>query len=174
MTQSTTPVFCANHPGVETTLRCNHCEKPICPRCAVLTPTGYRCRECVRGQQKKFDTAEGMDFVTGFIVAGVLSLLGSFLISLAGGIGFIGWFLVVMAAPTAGAIIAEAVRRVIRRHRSRALFITIITAVVLGALPMVLLHVISFDLFGILFQGIYLFLVAPAVYYRLSGMQLFK
>jgi len=39
---------------------------------------------------------------------------------------------------------------------------------------MVLLHVITFDLFGILFQGIYLFLVAPAVYYRLSGMQLFK
>jgi hypothetical protein len=167
-------MFCANHPGVETTLRCNRCEKPICPKCAVLTPTGYRCKECVRGQQKKFDTAEGMDYVFGFIVGGLLSLLGSFLISLVGGIGFIGWFLVVMAAPTAGAIIAETVRRVIRRHRSKSLFITIIAAVVLGALPMVLLHVISFDLFGILFQGIYLFLVAPAVYYRLSGMQLFK
>jgi len=174
MTQSPTPMFCANHPGVETTLRCNRCEKPICPRCAVLTPTGYRCKECVRGQQKKFDTAEWNDFLFGFIVAGVLSLVGSFLISLVGGIGFIGWFLVVLAAPTTGTIIAEAVRRVIHRHRSRALFITIIAAVVLGALPMVLLHVISFDLFGILFQGIYLFLVAPAVYYRLSGMQLFK
>jgi len=174
MTQATTPLFCANHPGVETTLRCNRCEKPICPRCAVLTPTGYRCRECVRGQQKKFDTAEWLDYLTGFVVAGLLSLLGSFLISLVGGIGFIGWFLVVMAAPTAGAVIAEVVRRVIRRHRSRALFITIIAAVVLGALPMVLLHVITFDLFGILFQGIYLFLVAPTVYYRLSGMQLFK
>jgi hypothetical protein len=174
MTQATTPLFCANHPGVETTLRCNRCEKPICPRCAVLTPTGYRCRECVRGQQKKFDTAEWLDYLTGFVVAGLLSLLGSFLISLVGGIGFIGWFLVVMAAPTAGAVIAEVVRRVIRRHRSRALFVTIIAAVVLGALPMVLLHVITFDLFGILFQGIYLFLVAPAVYYRLSGMQLFK
>jgi hypothetical protein len=174
MIQIPTPMFCANHPGVETTLRCNRCEKPICPKCAVLTPTGYRCKECVRGQQKKFDTAEWMDYVFGSIVAGLLSLLGSFLISLVGGIGFIGWFLVVMAAPTAGAIIAETVRRVIRRHRSKALFITIITAVVLGALPMVLLHVITFDLFGILFQGIYLFLVAPTVYYRLSGLQLFK
>jgi len=174
MTQTPTLMFCANHPGVETTLRCNRCEKPICPKCAVLTPTGYRCKECVRGQLKKFDTAEWMDYLFGFIVAGVLSLLGSFLISLVGNIGFIGWFLVVMAAPTAGAVIAEAVRRVIRRHRSKALFFTIIAAVVLGALPMVLVHVLTFDLFGILFQGIYLFLVAPAVFYRLSGTPLFK
>jgi len=25
---------------------------PICSSCAVLTPTGYRCVECVRGQQR--------------------------------------------------------------------------------------------------------------------------
>jgi len=174
MTQPNSPVTCANHPGIETTLRCNRCEKPICPKCAVLTPTGYRCKECVRGQQKKFDTAEWSDYVFGFIVAGMLSLIGSLLISLVGGIGFIGWFLVVISAPTAGAIIAEAVRRVIRRRRARSLFITIIIAVVLGALPMVLIHVLSMNLFGILFQGIYLVLVAPAVYYRLSGIQLFK
>jgi nitrate reductase NapE component len=174
MTQPVTPLTCANHPGVETTLRCNRCEKPICPKCAVLTPTGYRCKECVRGQQKKFDTAEWYDYVFGSITAGLLSLLGSLLISLVGGIGFIGWFLVVISAPTAGAIIAEAVRWVIHRHRAKSLFITIILAVVLGALPMVLIHVLRLNLFGILFQGIYLVLVAPAVYYRLSGIQLFK
>jgi nitrate reductase NapE component len=174
MTLPSDSLTCANHPNVETTLRCNRCEKPICPKCAVLTPTGYRCKECVHGQKKKFDTAEWNDYVFGFIVAGLLSLIGSLLISLVGGIGFIGWFLVVISAPTAGAIIAEAVRRVIRRHRARSLFITIIIAVVLGALPMVLIHVLSLNLFGILFQGIYLVLVAPAVYYRLSGIQLFK
>jgi nitrate reductase NapE component len=174
MTQPAAPTTCANHPGVETTLRCNRCEKPICPSCAVLTPTGYRCKECVHGQKKKFDTAEWNDYVFGFIVAGLLSLIGSLLISLVGGIGFIGWFLVVISAPTAGAIIAEAVRRVTHRHRARSLFLTIIIAVVLGALPMVLIHVLSLNLFGILFQGIYLVLVAPAVYYRLSGIQLFK
>jgi nitrate reductase NapE component len=174
MTQHSAPITCANHPSVETTLRCNRCEKPICPKCAVLTPTGYRCKECVRGQKKQFDTAEWYDYVLGFIVAGLLSLIGSLLISLVGGIGFIGWFLVVISAPTAGAIIAEAVRRVIRRHRAKALFNTIIIGVVLGALPMVLVHILSLNLFGILFQGIYLVLVAPAVYYRLSGIQIFK
>ena len=174
MTQTIAPLICANHPGVETTLRCNRCEKPICPKCAISTPTGYRCKECVRNQQKKFDTAEWNDYVFGFLVAGVLSLVGSLLISLVGGIGFIGWFLVVISAPTAGAIIAETVRRVIRGHRAKSLFFTILIAVILGALPMVLIQLLRMNLFGILFQGIYLVLVAPAVYYRLSGIQLFK
>jgi len=174
MNQAAVPLYCANHPGTETTLRCNRCEKPICPRCAVLTPTGYRCKECVRGQMKKFDTSEWSDFVLGFVIAGLLSLLGSWLISLVGSIGFIGWFLVIAGAPTAGGIIAEGVRRVIRRHRSRGLFITIVVAVVLGCLPMILLKLLSMDLFGILFQGIYLVLVTPVVYYRLSGTRLFK
>ncbi len=40
---------CANHPERETGLRCNRCGKPICSQCAVQTPVGYRCRECVRG-----------------------------------------------------------------------------------------------------------------------------
>jgi hypothetical protein len=37
---------CANHPDVETNLRCGKCGKPICPACVVQTPVGIRCREC--------------------------------------------------------------------------------------------------------------------------------
>ena len=37
------PIFCVNHPRVETGLRCNRCDNPICVRCAKLTPVGYRC-----------------------------------------------------------------------------------------------------------------------------------
>jgi hypothetical protein len=39
-------------PDRETYLRCNRCERHICTSCAVLTPTGYRCKNCVRGAQK--------------------------------------------------------------------------------------------------------------------------
>lgn len=39
---------CAFHPGVETTLRCGRCERPICPRCVVHTPVGARCRQCAQ------------------------------------------------------------------------------------------------------------------------------
>ena len=51
-------------------LRCNRCERPICTECAVLTPTGYRCKECVRGQQKVFDTAKWFDYPLAIIVGG--------------------------------------------------------------------------------------------------------
>ncbi|MDP2976771.1 MAG: hypothetical protein Q8N45_11240 [Anaerolineales bacterium] len=174
MTENASPLYCANHPAVETTLRCNKCEKPICPKCAVRTPTGYRCKECVRGQLKLFDTAQWYDYLLGFVVAGCLSLVASGLISLIGGIGFIGWFLVIAGAPTAGVVIAEATLLVLRRRRSRALFITVLVAVILGALPVVLVRLLFFDIFGIAFQGIYLVLATPTVYYRLSGIQLFK
>jgi len=42
------------------TLRCNRCNKPITPEEAVLTPTGYRCRDCVNSQLKVFDTTKGL------------------------------------------------------------------------------------------------------------------
>jgi len=171
---SATPLYCANHPTIATTLRCNRCEKPICPKCAILTPTGYRCKECVRGQQKIFDTAQWYDYLLGFVVAGLRSLVASGLVIFVGGIGFIGWFLVIVGAPTAGVAIAEGTRFVLRRRRSRALFITVLVAVVLGALPVLLVRLLVLDFFGIAFQGIYLVLATPTVYYRLSGIQLFK
>jgi hypothetical protein len=174
MTTNVPILYCANHPGVETTLRCNRCEKPICPKCAVLTPTGYRCKECVRGQQKIFDTAQWYDYITGFVVAGLLSLIASQIIGLLGSIGFIGWILVVLAAPTAGVVISEGVRLVIRRRRSQSLFIVIVVAVILGALPSILTNILFFNLFPLIFQGIYLFLTVPTVYYRLSGIRLSK
>jgi hypothetical protein len=174
MTESTTPLYCTNHPTVATTLRCNHCEKPICTKCAILTPTGYRCKECVHGQQKIFDSAQWYDYLLGCAVAGLLSLAASGLTILIGGIGFIGWFLVIAGAPTAGIVIAEAVRYVTQHHRSRSLFISILAAVIMGALPFLLMRILVLDFFGIAFQGIYLVLVAPTVYYRLSGIQLIK
>ena len=40
------PVPCADHPDVETRLRCSRCGRPICPRCGVRTPVGMRCPDC--------------------------------------------------------------------------------------------------------------------------------
>ena len=147
MIEPTTPMYCANHPTVETSLRCNKCGKPICAKCAIRTPTGYRCKECVRGQLKIFDTAVWYDYLLGFLIAGVLGFLASLLASLVSRVGFIGWFLIIIGAPTAGIIIAEGVRLVIRKHRSRALFITIASAVIVGALPVILIPIDYFEPF---------------------------
>jgi hypothetical protein len=176
MTETTTEtLYCYVHPTRETALRCNNCNRPICAACAVRTPIGYRCRECVKGQQKAFDTSEWYDYLTGFFVAALLSGIASVLVTLVGGFGFFGWFLIAALAPTAGVTIAEGVRAVTRKRRSRALFITVAVGVVLGALFVILFQLLFFgNFFGTLFQVIYLVIAVPVVYSRLSGIQLFR
>ncbi len=174
MTETTETLYCYNHPTRETSLRCNNCNRPICASCAVRTPTGYRCKECVRERQKTFDTSAWYDYILGFIVAGFLSGVASFLVTMVGSIGYFGWFLIAAGAPTAGVIIAEGVRLITRKRRSRSLFITIAVAVVLGALPIIVLEIFIFDIYGLVFQVIYLILATPVVYTRLSGIQLFR
>lgn len=173
MTAPSAPVYCANHPGVETSLRCNHCNKPICARCAVRTPTGYRCQECVRGQQKIFDTAGWPDYLAGFLVGGFLSALASILVVLVGRItSFFAWIIIAAGAPTIGVGIAEALRFVTRKHRSRPLFVMILASILLGAAPMVIYLLRLHDFWSLLFEGLYLFIAVPVIYYRLSGIQL--
>lgn len=171
-------LYCANHPDRETTLRCNRCEKPICAKCAVLTPTGYRCRECVRGQQKVFSTAAWYDYPIAFVMAALLAYLGSRLVS------YVGFFTIFLA-PIAGVGIAEAIRLVIRRRRSKRLFQLTAAAAALGSFLPVLFLLLGFLLFysrsgsaglGILFpliwQVVYAFIVTSTVYYRLGGINI--
>jgi hypothetical protein len=118
--------------------------------------------------------------VIGFVVAGFLSGIASFLVSLIGNIGFFGWIIVIVGAPTAAGIIAEVLRAALRKHRSRSLFITVAGGFVLGAVPIILGKVLIYfavgyiDIFGIIFQVIYLAIATPIVYTRLSGIQLFR
>jgi hypothetical protein len=173
MTDSPPILYCANHPNVETSLRCNNCEKPICPKCAVLTPTGYRCKECVHNQQKIFDTAQWYDYPLAIVIGGVLAFIGSQVVS------YVGFFTIFLA-PIAGLIIAEAVRFVIRRRRSRNLFLATAIAVAVGSLPPLLTVILSsllgfgslFALLPLLWQGLYTFTVTSTVYYRLRGINI--
>lgn len=107
-------MVCANHPNRETTLRCNRCEKPICTKCAVLTPVGYRCPECVRGQQRVFDTARSADGLIAAVISAAAVGVAGFILSY---LGF--WSLIV--APVVGGGIAEVIRRAVGRRRSRRL-----------------------------------------------------
>ncbi len=173
MTETTAPV-CYVHPNRETSLRCNQCDRPICSSCAIRTPTGYRCKECVKGQQKKFDTAEWFDYLFGFSVAGILSLIASALTLFVSGFGFLMFFLIGIAASTVGAVIAEAARFVTRRHRSRRLYLTVMAGMILGAAPILIVGLVMFDIYTLIALGIYLVVAVPVMYYRLSGLQLFK
>ena len=159
----TETLYCANHPQTETMLRCNRCEKLICTKCAQLTATGYRCKECVRGQQKTFETAEVIDYPIAFFVALVLSWIGSLIAPRLS-------FFVIILAPIAGTIIAEAVRFSIRKRRANSLYLTAAAGALLGSLPGIIGKILVMDLFSILWYGIYTFTVTTTVFYRLKGL----
>jgi hypothetical protein len=174
---------CANHPTTPTQLRCNRCGKPICSKCAVRTPVGYRCRECVREQQQVFETASTIDYVITFgisVVAGLLALVG---LNLLGALPF-GAFIGLFLAPAAGGVIAEVVRRLIRGHRGRYLPTTAAIGAVIGALPFLAGGVISFlvtlrgpqgflgGAFGLLWPAAYTFLIVSTLYWRLRGIRI--
>jgi hypothetical protein len=173
MSDNPPTLYCANHPTVETSLRCNNCEKPICPKCAVLTPTGYRCKECMRSQQKVFDTAQWYDFPVAFVVAGGLAYLGSLIVSVVG-------FFTIFLAPVAGFVIAEAVRFAVRRRRSKQLFWVAAAAAALGSLPFLIIPIMGMllggsgfgSLLSLLWHGFYTFIITSTVYYRLRGINI--
>ena len=169
---------CANHPGRPTTLHCNRCEKPICTQCAVLTPVGYRCRECVRGQQTVFETATRWDLPLAFVVSAVcVGVATAFLNYLA------YWGLIV--APVVGGGIAEVVRWAVRRRRSRYLALAAAVGGGAGVIPLVVLRLGGLFLFsglgaravgvsalGLLWPLASGALLIGTLYYRLRGIRI--
>lgn len=145
-------LYCTVHPTVETSLRCNRCGRPMCTKCAVLTPVGYRCRECVRQQQDTYFNAQMLDYV----IAGAVALAISFFAVAI--IARLPFFLAFFASPAVGGVIGTAAWRLTGKRRGRYTAIVVGAAVVLGALPWLLLN-----LFAV---GIYLFMATGAAVAR--------
>jgi hypothetical protein len=168
---------CAIHPDRETTLRCNRCEKAICTECAVLTPVGYRCKECVREQQASFETALTVDL----ILAGIIPAFGvAIAIELLRFLGFWGLLL----APVAGGGLAELVLRTARGRRSQHLPVIAAAGGLVGMLPhafpvLATLLLTGFDLailgaigFSLLWPVLYGGLLIGSMVVRLRGIRL--
>ncbi len=172
-------VFCTNHPRVPTSLRCNRCGKPICARCAVRTPVGYRCRECVSQQQQVFETAVWYDYVLAVVLAAPLAgVAGALLLNLS--------YFVIFLAPVAGGVVAEVVRWAVRRRRGRYLPLAAASGFVLGCLPLFLFPLlVSFSglfnrggagagvgLFSLLWALAYTVIGASTLFARLRGISI--
>ncbi|MDX2163593.1 MAG: hypothetical protein SF162_19920 [bacterium] len=119
---------CAVHPERETGLRCNNCNRLMCVECAVRTPVGYRCRECVRGGQDKFFKANQADDVIAFAVCFGLSALAVGITSVLP-LGI--WLSLIVGLPV-GAGISEAALRATGRRRSRLMHWIAAAGVVTG------------------------------------------
>jgi hypothetical protein len=170
---------CVNHPDVETYLRCNKCGQPICPKCAVQTPVGYRCRSCISAQQKVFFADfRPIYYVVAALVALPLSLVAGVLIPMT------GWFTIFLG-PVVGTGIAEVSRWAIRRRRGKYVWLIVCGSIVVGGLLPVLgvvglaslLWIIGGmgdvsnlalgGLFGLLWPIVYVVTATGAAYWRL-------
>ncbi len=127
---------CTFHPKRETQLRCNRCEKPICIKCATHTPTGYRCQECIRSQQKIFVTTKWFDYIIAAIITAIVSFLGSLLTL------FLGFYTIFIAFG-AGYSAVWLVRKIIKNRRSPALKIVFSVTAFLGSLPPLIYWIVT-------------------------------
>jgi hypothetical protein len=175
MTESE-PLTCYLHPDRETLLRCNRCDRPICISCAVRTPTGYACKECIRGQQKKFDNAKTFDLVLAPIVAAIIAYGGSYLIS------FLSFF-TLLIAPLVGMFIAESTQRLTQKRRSALLVQLIFAGSIAGSIPLLMMRLVALAIgfqagsiglglvMGAIWQAAYAVMMVGAVRYRLMGIR---
>jgi MFS family permease len=128
MSESEGTLYCVNHPKVETWLRCNRCGNPICPKCAVQTPVGFRCKQCIKGQLAVFYSATPLDYVIAVVIGLVASTIAALII------GAVGLFFAFFLAPVAGGVIAEVVRWATGRRRGRWVWLVVSACIVVGAL----------------------------------------
>jgi membrane associated rhomboid family serine protease len=82
---------CYRHPGRETGVRCQRCERPICPDCMVPAPVGFQCVECVRQARARVTPGQSLRRVTG----------GPFVTYTLIGINVGVWLLGLLVAPSA-------------------------------------------------------------------------
>lgn len=124
------PLYCYRHPKNETYVRCGRCDQPICPKCAVQTPVGFKCRQCGLVKSATISSFSAQQLLLG---------LGA---SIGGGalIGFIGGqmgFFSILVGFFGGGIVAEAFVRVVGMKRgpimSLMLYGGMIAGIVAGA-----------------------------------------
>ena len=158
MSEIENTLTCTFHPKRETQLRCNRCEKPICIKCATRTPTGYRCPECIRSQQKIFITTKWFDQILAGLITAFISYLGS-RISL-----YLGFYTIFIALG-AGYLAILLVKKAINNRRSPMLKYVISGSALLGSLlPLVFSIIRDVLVYGFIFTGGIILMVWPLAY----------
>jgi hypothetical protein len=119
---------CYRHPDRETYVRCGRCDQPICPRCAMQGPVGFRCRQCGRPARDPLTAIPPAQLAIGFGVAA----LGGVVVALltGGGFGFFG----LLIAWFAGGIVADAVIRFVGFKRGPRMMAMLFGGLAAGAL----------------------------------------
>ena len=164
-------LVCYRHPNRTTALRCYNCGKPICSSCAVKTPVGYSCPDCIREKEEIFFNAELLDYVIAPLIGLVLSLIAGYLVvrfTLGG--SFFLFIIMLFVGGVVGRFIGQLSKRAIGRRRGRYLPHVMVAVLILGTavwlLPFLLAMIAGgfSGLFALLGPGIYLFAAGGAIF----------
>ncbi len=125
---------CYKHPNRQTVLRCNQCGRPICLDCALSTPTGYRCKECIKEQQRRFNNSIPRDYFFAGLIAVILGLAGSYFLIV---LRILSGIFALLLGPSIGMLVVKLVRAVTQKRRSSTLnHVTVIAAGIGAGLPL--------------------------------------
>ncbi len=117
---------CYRHPERETWVRCGRCDQPICVRCAMQGPVGFRCRQCGRPARDPLTSMRPSQLAIGLGV----SVIGGLAVGLVSTrIGFFG----LLIAWFAGGFIADAVLRFVGFKRGPKMVATLFGGILAGA-----------------------------------------
>lgn len=117
---------CYRHPDRETWVRCGRCDQPICTRCAMQGPVGFRCRQCGRPARDPLTSMRPSQLAIGLGI----SVLGGLVVGLfSTRIGIFGLLL----AWFAGGLVADAVIRFVGFKRGPKMIATLFGGIVFGA-----------------------------------------
>jgi hypothetical protein len=89
---------------------------------------GFRCKQCIKGQQAIFYSATPLDYLIAVVIGFVASIIAAFIMNA------VGIFFTFFLAPVAGGVIAEVVRWATGRRRGRRMWLVVSACIVGGAL----------------------------------------
>src|SRR5690606_11521768 len=123
--------YCTVHPVRATGLRCNRCGRYMCTQCAVSTPVGYRCRECVLQVDDKFLSGTNSDYLIAFGRVALAAGLGGLLLVALRLTGIL--LLIFFVAVPVGGALAQLVFKAVGGRRGRYTAPVAATGVIIGA-----------------------------------------
>lgn len=146
--------YCEKHPDRDTELRCNRCDRYMCIDCAVRTPVGYTCVDCIRGHEDKFYNSSQLDYIIVGVVTAIAGAIGAYVV------GLVGLFFAFIIAPAVGGMVGQLALSLTGRRRGRYSGYICAGGVLVGALIVFPLSP-SFDFIELL---LYLALATSAAY----------
>lgn len=121
--------WCARHKKVKTRLRCGRCEKPICPKCTIMGPTGARCPDCASNRTSHMYQVKPGQYLLSFVAAMLISAVGAAILPVLGGLVF--WALIY--APVLGPMMGKVITLITRGKRGPKLATVVSLGIVCGS-----------------------------------------